>query len=72
MAEIDLDLGLRLNAHLNLTFYFLIHPTLIKTHLVFYFQSHFFLSNFILTLFKVTLTLVTLSLKVTLKLDLTL
>ena len=36
MAEIDLDQWLRLNAHLNLTFYFLIHPTLITvsyTHL---------------------------------------
>ena len=41
MAEIDLDQWLRLNAHLNLTFYLFIHSTLIKTHLVIYFQSHF-------------------------------
>ena len=56
MAEIDWDLGLRLNACLNLTFYFLIHPTLIKTHLVIYFQSHFSFLIYI-DFIKVTLKL---------------
>ena len=35
MVEKDLDQGLRIYEYLILTFYFLIHPTLINTHLVF-------------------------------------
>ena len=50
MAEIDLDQWLRLNAHLNLTFYFFNSPHFNKDPLSHLFPKSLFLSNFSLTL----------------------
>ena len=50
MVEIDWDLRLRLNAHVNLTFYFFNSPHFNKDPLSHLFLKSFFLSNFSLTL----------------------